>query len=78
MPRESAGDGEGDTHGQPGLKAGNHNPECIKTAKGSGGAGKEYQHHLLQRETGVGGISGEKIIIITAISLSYMVSQILD
>ena len=79
MPRESAGDGEGGTHGQPGLKAGNHDPECIKTAKGSGGAGKEeHRHHLLQRETGVGGISGEKIIIITAISLSYTVSQILD
>lgn len=47
-------------------------------AKGSGGAGVEARwHHLLQRETGVGGISGEKIIITTAISLSYTMSQIL-
>lgn len=49
----------------------NHDPESIKMAKGV----EERWHPLWQRETGVGGIWGEKIIIITTISFLHIESD---
>lgn len=49
----------------------NHDPESIKMAKGV----EERWHPLRQRETGVGGIWGEKIIIITTISFLHIESD---